>query len=389
MTTLISTDRKRGFELATPLPETDHIDRFTELFPAKKSIPLWDVFDQINQATKFTDAFEPFDSRRNIKRPDAIYIYAALIQRTTRKGFDKIVRQVGDIDKDRLEDTARIFLTPDNVRRADAMVTRFVEELEIVSFPETGLCPYSFKNKADFFRHPKALCCSEIEFAYALDRQLGNASAPIEADDILIKDKQACRELLFGIADLLKYSYVTRITDFSEYHLYGNKGYKGENIEIDGVINYDLIDANWKEMLRFVATIKTGYTSASVLIPKFVNRFEDPMFIGMRELGKLIQTFFILKYIDSVELRQTIERHLDKVQFHAGLSNFIQKPRRAFELISFNDRQFNDACASLLKNCILAWNFDYLAKRKQDISDFDDLLKHGYVPYWKHIAFSH
>jgi hypothetical protein len=115
MTTLISTDHKRGMELETPLPETDHIDRFTELFPATKSIPLWDVFDQINQVTKFTEAFEPFDSRRNIKRPDAICIYAALIQRTTRKGFDKIARQVGDIDKDRLEDTARIFLTPDNV----------------------------------------------------------------------------------------------------------------------------------------------------------------------------------------------------------------------------------------------------------------------------------
>lgn len=388
-TALISTDHKRGFELETPLPKTDHIDRFTKLFPAKKSISLWDVFNQINQATKFIDAFEPFDFHRNKKRPDAIYFYAALIERTTRNGFDKIVKQVGDIDKDQLEDTARIFLTSDNVRRANARVTSFIDELEIASIPETGVCQYSFEDKDDLFRHPKALCCSEIEFAYAIDRLLGNASAPIEEDDILIKDKRACRELLFGIADLLGYSYVTRITDFSEYNFYGNEEYKGENFKVDDVINYDLINANWDEILRFVATIKTGYTSAAVLIPKFINRFEDPMFMGLREAGKLIQTLFILKYIDKVELRQTIERHLDKAQFHVGLSKFIQKPQRASEFISFNDKEFNDACASLLKNCIMAWNFDYLATKKQDIADFSEILKHGFVPYWKHIAFSH
>ncbi len=382
-------DHKRGFELETPLPQTDHMDRFARLFPAQKSISLWEVFNQINQATRFTDAFEPFDFHRKKKRPEAIYFYAALIKRTTRNGFDKIVKQVGDIDQDRLEDTARIFLSPDNVRRANARVTRFIDELEIASIPETGLCQYSFKDRDEFFRHPTALCCSEIEFGYAIDRLLGNASAPIEEDDIVIKDMQACRELLFGIADLLGYSYVARIADFSEYKFYGNPHYKAENFEIDDVIDYDLINANWSEMLRFVATIKTGFTSAAVLIPKFINRFEDPMFMGLRELGKLIQTLFILKYIDRVELRQAIEHHLDKAQFHAGMSKFIQKPQRASEFISFTDKEFNDACASLLKNCILAWNFDYLARKKRDVSGFGDILKLGFVPYWKHIAFSY
>ena len=384
---LISTDRKRGFSVETPLPETDHIDRFTDLFPAKKSIQLWDVFSQINQATKFVDAFEPFDSDRNRKRPDAVYFYAALIERTTRNGFNKIAKQVGGIDKRQLEDTARIFLTPESLSRANARISGFIDDLDISSIPETGVCQFYFEDRDGFFKHPKALCCSEIEFAYAIDRLLGNTSAPIEKDDILIKDKRACRELLFGIADLLGFSYVTRITDFSEYNFYGNEGYEAETFKIDDVVNYSLIDANWEEMLRFVATIKTGYTSAAILIPKFVNRFEDPMFIGLRELGKVIQTLFILKYIDRVELRQTIERHRDKARFHKGLSKFIQKPQRASEFISYNDKELNDACANLLKNCIMAWNFDYLATKKRGIADFDEILRYGFVPYWKHIAF--
>ena len=58
---LISTDHKRGFELETPLPKTDDIDRFAKLFPTPKSISLLDVFNSINRATNFLDTFEPFD----------------------------------------------------------------------------------------------------------------------------------------------------------------------------------------------------------------------------------------------------------------------------------------------------------------------------------------
>jgi TnpA family transposase len=142
-------------------------------------------------------------------------------------------------------------------------------------------------------------------------------------------------------------------------------------------------------MLRFVATIKTGYTPASVIIPKLWNRFEDPMFIGLRGLGRMCQSIFILKYIDTVELRQTIERHLEKAALHAGLSKFIQKPLGKSEFIPHEDREFNDVCASLLKNCILAWSFAYLSQIEQDTPDMEEILRYGYVPVWKHVAFSY
>ena len=84
--TLVSTDRKRGFELETPLPKTDHIERFTKLFPRKK-ISLFDVFNSVNESTNFLDAFVPFDFHCRAKKPEPIYFYAALIERTTRNSF--------------------------------------------------------------------------------------------------------------------------------------------------------------------------------------------------------------------------------------------------------------------------------------------------------------
>jgi len=68
---------------------------------------------------------------------------------------------------------------------------------------------------------------------------------------------------------------------------------------------------------------------------------------------------------------------------------FIQKPARASEFIPYQDQEFNDACASLLKNCILAWNYDYLSKIRPDTPDMDEILKLGFIPVWKHVDFSY
>jgi len=381
---LISTDHKRGFELETPLPKTDDTDRFAKLFPAPKSISLLDVITSINRATNFSDTFEPFDFDPNTKKPDLIYLYAGLLKHTTRKSLATIAKQVGDIDQSRLEDVLRLYFRLENLKRANNRITRFIDEMRITSIPETGLHPYHFENRENILTKPTILCCTEVEFPYALDRLLGNSTAPIEQDDIIIKDHVACREMLFGIADLLGFSYARRIKDFSEYKMYRNEDYDTKNIKADAVIDYGVIEKNWDEMLRFVATIKTAYTPAAVLIPKFINRFDDPIHKGLREFGRVIQTLFILKYIDSLELRQTIERHLEKVTFHAKLSQFIQKPRGAYEFISYRDREIADACASLIKNCIMAWNWVHLSKIK-GTTDIEKTLKHGFHPVWKHI----
>ena len=162
-------------------------------------------------------------------------------------------------------------------------------------------------------------------------------------------------------------------------------------IKLDALVNAKLIDKNWDEILRFIATIKTGYTSASILIPKLINRFDDPIFLGVRELGRIEQTMFILKYIQSVELRQIIEAHLAKANIYKQMSASIQKPIGMSEFIPYESKILNDACKVLIENCILAWNYLYLAKViKETSSNKDELLKiiqYGYIPTWEHIKF--
>ena len=57
---LITTDKERGIEIKTPLPYDDDSEKIIKLFPKRKPIPLFDVFNEVNQATCFIDSFEPF-----------------------------------------------------------------------------------------------------------------------------------------------------------------------------------------------------------------------------------------------------------------------------------------------------------------------------------------
>ena len=388
----VAVDPKRGFELSTPMHSNDYSNQFKRLFPKRKSISLIEVFDTINSETDFIDTFEPFEFSRKTQKPSPIYFYGNLIERTRRNGFKKISAQLGNLTQSKLEQTFREYFTLSNLGEANKRLRRFIDDMELSRLSETGNNQYYFTDKHKLLSHPTILCCSALEFPYAFDRILGNDSAPIEEDDIFIKDYMSCNECLFGIAKLLGYSYAIRITDFSKFNMYGfDRAKMTGPIKPYALVNAKLIEDNWDEILRFIATIKTGYTPASILIPKFINRFDDPIFLGVRELGRIEQTMFILKYIQSVELRQIIEAHLAKGDIYKKMSASIQKPRRMSEFIPYEIKILNDTCKVLIENCIIAWNYLYLAKViKETSSNKDELLKiiqYGYIPTWEHMQF--
>ena len=386
---LIATDRKRGFELSTPIAKNAYINKFKKLFPKSKSISLIEVLDTINNKTGFINSFIPYDFEPRTKKPEAIYFYAVVIEHTQRKGINKIISKFENLIESKVEKTSHEYFTEENLKRAIGDVTKFIENSEISYAPKTGINRYFFTDKKNMKSKPTVLCCSAIEFPYAIDCLLGNSSAPILEDEILIKDENSCNELLFGIADLLGFSYAFRIIDFEKHKIYGNKGIDQGLFSPDAVINYNLIENNWDEMTRFIATIHTGHTAASIIIPKLWNRFKEPIFLGLRELGRINQTLFILKYINNVELRQSIEIHLEKSDFHRKMEMKIQKTPGKMEYISHSDRILNDLCMQLIKKCVIAWNYLYLSNMVDTESkDNDELIKIinlGWIPILNHI----
>ena len=82
-----------------------------------------------------------------------------------------------------------------------------------------------------------------------------------------------------------------------------------------GYIDTELIERNWDDILRFIATIRLKETTASDLFRR-LNSYskQHTLYRALKAFGKILKSLFILQYIDDVELRQAIESQLNKIE---------------------------------------------------------------------------
>jgi TnpA family transposase len=168
---------------------------------------------------------------------------------------------------------------------------------------------------------------------------------------------------------------------------------QGHELLPDGYIKTPLIETQWDEILRFIATIKLKETTASQLFRR-LNSYskQHPLYQALKEFGKILKSDFILRFIDDVDLRQAIEKQLNKGenanQFSKAISfgnnhNFLSGEKV--------EQEMAEGCRRLIKNAIICWNYLYLSQKigqAQDVEHRQALLaavQHGSVVSWHHV----
>ncbi len=128
-------------------------------------------------------------------------------------------------------------------------------------------------------------------------------------------------------------------------------------------INDKLIREHWDDLLRLVATIKLKKTTALDIFRR-LNSYskEHSLYQTLKAFGQIIKSFFILRHIDDLELRQAIEKQLNKVE----LANKVTRALAVGSLYEFTqaekeDQEIAESCNRLIKNCIICWNYLYLS----------------------------
>jgi TnpA family transposase len=130
-------------------------------------------------------------------------------------------------------------------------------------------------------------------------------------------------------------------------------------------IDTQIIEDNWDDILRFIATIKLKETTASEIFRR-LNSYskQHTLYRALKTFGKIIKSIFILRYIDDLELRQAIEKQLNKIensqQFSRAVS--IGNPRE-FPQADKQEQEVAEGCKRLIKNAITCWNYLYLSQK--------------------------
>lgn len=145
-------------------------------------------------------------------------------------------------------------------------------------------------------------------------------------------------------------------------------------------------------MVRVAYSLRQRTAPAHVIVERLMNSVpNDRLTTAFINLGRIIKTKYILRYITDAELRRTVQRQLNKGEYRHKL------PRRIF----FNDQgEFNTgnygeimnkaSCLSLVSNAVLYWNTTHINNIITDLRAngeqiSDETLSHISLLPFKHV----
>jgi TnpA family transposase len=425
----ISFNKKSEIIVDTPKVEKIETQRIAELFSQKNYISILDVLNIIDQITHFSEPLQHYRVVQKIKRPDAVIFHAGLIGKGCNIGLGKLTSVSKGINGNTLETVVNWYFTNDHLMAANNRIIRFMNKLALPNLMRRtldklhtssdgqkrnvdydsiqanfsfkyhgsgrGVSIYDFIDERHILYHSLVMSSSEREAAYVIDGLMCNDEI---ISDIHSTDTHGYSDLIFAITHLLGISFAPRLAKLKKRTLYtlepkNNYRKKGYLILPDQTINLRLIEDNWDDILRLVATIKLKETTASQILKRLSSYVKDnPLYQGLKELGKLIKTIYLLTYIGNLELRQAVQKQLNKIELANKFSDAIFfDNNQEFKQGTREDQEIAMSCKILLQNAIVLWNYLYLSQllaTTEDQAKRNELLKiiqNGSIMTWQHI----
>ena len=103
---------------------------------------------------------------------------------------------------------------------------------------------------------------------------------------------------------------------------------------------------------------------------------------------------FLLTYIDDVELRQRIEKQLNKVENSNKFSKAVFFGNNSeFQVATKEEQNIANNCKRLIQNSIICWNYLYMTKKLKEAKDeleretIIKTIQNSSIVHWSHINF--
>ena len=199
-------------------------------------------------------------------------------------------------------------------------------------------------------------------------------------------DTAGYTEIVFGLFDLLGLKFSPRLRDIADQTLYRfDKTHKYKHLEplVTGKIKKDLIIKHWDDLLWLTAALKTGWSTASLLVGKLQSLpRQNDVARALQEYGKIKKTEFILHYLLDNDFRRRINRQLNKGESLHSLRRFLLFANEGNISQRFPEEQQTQANSlNLVTNAIVLWNTVYLQAavkqlKAEGVEIKDEDLKH-------------
>ena len=400
----VKSDGLGGYRLSS-MKNTTHEqilanDDDIELYPVEDFVTVSEVLNTVHQASGFLNEFQHHSHKYLKDRPENRMFIAATIGIGCHFSTPQFAKLSRSINNTALTTTANNYMSVENSRQACNRILRFVEKMPLAnlfieehgvqtssdgqkwtvsneslnanySFKYGGrdlvVSAYSFIDSRNLFYHSEVISGSEREAHYMIDGVLKN---DVVKSDLHSTDTHGYTEMIFGASHLLNISFAPRIKNIHKQHIYSLKNkrtysYLNYPILPNKKINTKIIEKYWDEILRLLVSIKLGETSASQIFKRLnsYSRNDNPLYLAIKEFGRIVKSHYILRFIDDPELRRIVQKQLNKGESGNKLDKALAIGRPYYTQTTKEEQETVESCKRVLKNAIVCWNYMYLTQK--------------------------
>ncbi|MGH7210600.1 MAG: transposase, partial [Acetobacteraceae bacterium] len=162
---------------------------------------------------------------------------------------------------------------------------------------------------------------------------------------------------IFGLAHLLGIELMPRIRSWQDLHLFrpeANVHYEHINGLFTAAIDWALIEAHAPDMLRVALSVRAGRLLPSAILRRLATYSrKNRLYFAFRELGRVIRTDFLLRYLGSIELRRAIGAATNKSELFNRYAQWVAFGSSGLATAAERDEQrkmvkYNHLVANLL-----------------------------------------
>jgi TnpA family transposase len=379
---------KREEKVALP----DAVTRLQKVIEASlPAIRIEQLLMEVDQLTQFSQYFTPIQGHQ--ARPKQFYktLLAALISQATNLGVVAMSASVQDMTVDMLRHVLHFFVREETLTAANAEIVNRHHQLPLSAIHGTGILSssdaqrfgirassllatyypryYGYYEKAiGIYTHvsdqysvfsTKVISCSPREALYVLDGLLENNTILQIREHTT--DTHGYTEIIFALCYLLGYSFMPRIRDLEDQQLYRidkSFDYGVFTPLLNKTVDLSIVEEQWEAMLRVALSLKQRTAPAHVIVQRLTNSFpSDRLAKAFTNLGRIIKTQYILRYLTDPELRRVVQRQLNKGEYRHKLPRWIFFANQGeFTTGNYEEIMNKASCLSLVSNAILYWN---------------------------------
>lgn len=377
-------------EDALPIPEkTKKLRKVIE--SAMPRIRIEDLLAKVDLWTDFSASLRPppdiSERSLNLKKTKL----AALIAHGTNLGLSTMGNSTDAVTVEMMQNVSRHYLTEITLKEANNRLVNYHHGLSMSSiwgdgetsssdgqrfgvqassliasyypryfgYYDKALTVYTHTSNQYSVFSSQVISCGPREALYVLDGLLDNDTNLQPREHYT--DTHGFTEQLFGLCYLLGFSFMPRLKDLADQQLYKiskTEDYGELNSLFRQTIDWRLIEEQYDQLVKIAASLKNKTAPAHVVLKRLINATPaDHISKALTQLGRIIKTIFILKYLGDEKIRRKIQKQLNRGEQRHGLAKWLFFANHGeFRTGDYEEIMNKVSCLSILSNAALIWN---------------------------------